>query len=249
MKQVIALAFIVALAVLLLYVVASMPPMGDPSSPTRDHVIPRYLEKAEEETNTPNVITGIILNYRGYDTMGEVTVIFCALACVLAVLGRERRGRIYAHMDRSEVRSSVIVKTMVRLLVPFIILFSAYTILHGEISPGGGFQGGAIIGGSMIIFTTIFGLWEASQHIPQKLRAVLEGSAVITFFIVGVLGLVGGGNFLTYAWPHISESLQPTVVLWLTILVEIGIGVGGAIVLISILFSMSREEEEIASAA
>ncbi len=248
LKQALAFVFIAAMGVLLLYVVANMPPMGDPDTPTREHVIPRYLEGAEEETNTPNVITGIILNYRGYDTMGEVTVIFCALACVLAVLGREKKGRIYAYVDRSDVPPSIIVKTMVGFLVPFIILFSIYTFLHGELSPGGGFQGGAIIGASMIIFTTIFGLAEASQRIPQKLRAPLEGSACIIFFLVGVLGLIGGGNFLTYAWPRVSESLQPSVVLWLTLLVEIGIGVGGAMVFISILFSMSREEEEIAPA-
>jgi multicomponent Na+:H+ antiporter subunit B len=249
MKRVIALLFIGALGALLIYVVASMPPMGDPQTPTATHVIPRYLEKAEEEAHTENVITGIILNYRGYDTMGEVTVIFCALAAVLAVLGRERRGRIHGFVDRSSVPSSTIVRTMVRFIVPFIILFSVYTILHGEISPGGGFQGGAIIGGSMIIFTTIFGLYESSRRVPQKVRAPLEGSAVMTFFLVGTLGLVGGGNFLTYAWPHAAKSLQPALVTWLTVLVEIGIGLGGAMVLISILFAMIREEEEIALAA
>jgi multicomponent Na+:H+ antiporter subunit B len=247
LKRIVSLVFIAALFALLLYVVANMPPMGDADNPTNSSdVTRRYLEKAEEETHTENVITGVIINYRGYDTMGEVTVIFCALAAVLAVLGREKRGKIYAYADRSKVPSSVIVKTMVAFLVPFIILFSIYTILHGEISPGGGFQGGAIIGGSMIIFTTIFGLYESSQRIPQKLRAPLEGSAVITFFIVGVLGLAGGGNFLTFAWPRIAENLQPSLVLWLTVIVEIGIGLGGAMVLISILFSMIREEEEIA---
>lgn len=249
MKRVIALLFMSALLGLLLYVVAYMPPMGDADNPTNSsEVIERYLEKAEEETHTPNVITGIILNYRGYDTMGEVSVIFCALAAVLAVMGREKQGKIYAYVDRSKVPSSVIVKTMVAFLAPFIILFSIYTIMHGEISPGGGFQGGAIIGASMIIFTTIFGLYESSERIPQRIRAPLEGSAAIIFFIVGVLGLVGGGNFLTYAWPNIASSLQPAVVTWLTILVEIGIGMGGAMVLISILFSLIREEEEIAVA-
>jgi multicomponent Na+:H+ antiporter subunit B len=249
MKRILALVFMAALLVLLLYVVASLPPMGDAENPTATHVIPRYLEDAAEETHAQNVVTGIILNYRGYDTMGEVTVIFCALAAVLAVLGREKRGKIYAYVDRSGVKSSVIVKTMVRFLVPFIILFSIYTILHGELSPGGGFQGGAIVGGSMIIFTTIFGLYESSERIPQKLRVPLEGAAVITFFVVGVLGLVGGGNFLTYAWPNIAESLQPSVVVWLTVLVEIGIGLGGAMVFTSILFSMIREGEEVAVAS
>lgn len=234
--------FIAALALLLLYVVSRMPPMGEPDIPTAVRVVPRYLEKAEEETHARNVVTGVILNYRGFDTMGEVTVIYCALAAVLAVLGREKRGRIRDYVELSGLRSSVIVRAMVSLVVPFIVLFSIYTILHGETSPGGGFQGGAVIGASMIIFTTIFGLHLSSVKVPQGFRASLEGVAVITFFLVGVLGILGGGNFLTYAWPKVSESVHPALVTWLTVLVEVGIGLGGAMVLISMLFAMVREE-------
>jgi len=245
MKRFISLVFIFGLAALLLYLVANMPSMGDPQNPTAQNVIPRYLERGEEETGAENVITSIIINYRGYDTMGEVTVIFTALAAVLAVLGREKRGRIYAYTDHSEVRPSTIVRTFLIFLIPFIILFSIYTILHGEISPGGGFQGGAIIGASMIIFTAIFGLWEASKRIPQKIRLPLEGAAVYTFFVVGVLGVMGGASFLTFILPGIPETIAPTLGIWLTIIVEIGIGVGGAMVFTSILFAMIREEREV----
>lgn len=242
MKRVISLLFIGALALLLLYVVSKMPPMGEADNPTNTNVIPRYLQMSEEEVHARNVITGIILNYRGFDTMGEVTVIYCALAAVLAVLGREKRGRVWDYVELSGLPSSVIVRTMVSLVVPFIVLFSLYTILHGETSPGGGFQGGAVIGASMIIFTTVFGLHLSSVRVPQRVRAPLEGSAVTTFFLVGIAGIFGGGNFLTYAWPQVSESLHPALVTWLMVLVEVGIGIGGAMVLISILFAMMREE-------
>jgi multicomponent Na+:H+ antiporter subunit B len=244
MKRIVSLIFLGGMLVLLLFVVSKMPPMGEADNPTNSHVVPRYLEKAEEETGTENVVTGIILNYRGYDTLGEVTVIFTALAGVLAVLGRERKGRIHAYSDRSNVRSSTIVRTFVNFLVPFIILFSLYTILHGDLTPGGGFQGGAVIGASMIISTTIFGLWESSRRIPQKVRIPLEGSAVLTFFVVGVIGLVGGGAFLSYLFPSLSPYLQESVRTWLTLIVEMGIGVGGAMIFTSILFCMIREEEE-----
>ena len=248
MKKIFTFLVMAGLVAFLLYVVASMPSMGDPENPTNSNVVPRYLENSEEEAGAENVVTGVILNYRGYDTMGEVTVIYAALAAVLAVLGREKRGRIFAYFDHSRVRSSVIVRTFVTFLIPFIILFSFYTILHGELSPGGGFQGGAIFGASMIIFTTIFGLWEASRRIPQKIRLPLEGAAVLTFFAVGLLGVLGGEAFLTYILPYVAGSLQSTVRVWLIVIVEIGIGIGGAMIFTSILFAMIREEEEVALA-
>lgn len=245
MKKVLALLFVAALALLLLYLVTKMPPLGDPDSPARQGAATEYLQRSEQDTGARDVVTAVNINYRGYDTMGKVAIIYCALAGVLAVLGRERRGRIHARLDASPVAPSTIVKVMVRFVVPFIILFSAYLILHAGLSPGGGFQGGAIIGASMIIFTTVFGLWEASYRIPQGLRVPLEGSAIITFFVIGVLGLAGGGAFLTYAWPRVSPSLQPSLVTWLSVIVELGIGLGVGLALISILFAMMREEEEL----
>jgi len=244
MKRAVAAIFLLGLVAILLYVVGSMPRMGDPDTPTATNVAPRYLELGEEETGAENAVTSVIINYRGYDTMGEVTVIFCALAAVLAVLGREKKGRIYAYTDHSKVSSSTIVRVFLIFLVPFIIMFSVYTILHGHTSPGGGFQGGAIIGASMIIFTTIFGLWEASKRIPQKVRIPLEGAAVLTFFIVGVVGVIGGGVFLTLLLPGLSANVGEPLRNWLTVIVEIGIGIGGAMIFTSILFSMIREEKE-----
>ena len=80
MKRAVAAIFLLGLVAILLYVVGSMPRMGDPDTPTATNVVPRYLELGEEETGAENAVTSVIINYRGYDTMGEVTVIFCALA-------------------------------------------------------------------------------------------------------------------------------------------------------------------------
>jgi multicomponent Na+:H+ antiporter subunit B len=242
MKKLLALVILAALAAVLLYVMAGMPPMGDPDNPTRTHIAPSYLENAKKDTGSENVVTAINVNYRGFDAMGKVAIIFTAMTGVIAILGR-RKERLYPHAARLEAGSSIVVRTMVRFLVPFVILFSLYIMLNGEVTPGGGFQGGAIIGASMIIFTTIFGYWESSRRVPQRLRIPLEGSAIIVFLLVGVVGLAGGGNFLTYAWPAVSASIQPALVTWLTVLVEIAIGIGYAMALISILYTMIREEE------
>ena len=76
---------------LLIYSTMDMPDWGDPNSPASRHISPRYLERSLEETGTPNVVTSVLADYRGYDTLGEATVIFSAgMACIL-LLRRRRR--------------------------------------------------------------------------------------------------------------------------------------------------------------
>ena len=73
-------------AVVLVTGSASLPPVGDPAAPASTHVSPRYIERSEAETGAPNMVTGVLADYRGYDTLGETTVIFTAgLACLLIV--------------------------------------------------------------------------------------------------------------------------------------------------------------------
>ncbi len=76
---------------LLLYAEGDLPDRADPAAPANQHVAPYYVEKAEEETHTPNVVTAVLADYRGYDTLGETTVIFTAgLACYLILRGERR---------------------------------------------------------------------------------------------------------------------------------------------------------------
>lgn len=79
-------AFLVTLltGALLIYGIKDMPKWGDPNSPASLHVTPRYIEKTVEETATPDMVTSVLADYRGYDTLGETTVIFTAgIACLL----------------------------------------------------------------------------------------------------------------------------------------------------------------------
>ena len=73
---------------LLLYGAVEMPRWGDPESPASVHVSPRYIEEAFEETAVPNMVTAVLADYRGYDTLGETAVIFTAGVCCLLILGR-----------------------------------------------------------------------------------------------------------------------------------------------------------------
>jgi multicomponent Na+:H+ antiporter subunit B len=69
---------------ILCYAASDLPRLGDPHSPASSHVTPRYITRAHEETGAPNFVTAVVVDYRGYDTLGETTVIFTAgLACLL----------------------------------------------------------------------------------------------------------------------------------------------------------------------
>jgi len=84
-----ALALVVVGA--LVYGTLGLPAFSDPSAPIHTHVVPRYLNEGLKETGVPNIVTAVLASYRGYDTLGEVTVVFTAGAGVIALLRRVRR--------------------------------------------------------------------------------------------------------------------------------------------------------------
>ena len=75
---------------LLLYSVPTMPLFGNPQNPIHHHVAPQYIQETPEIIGIPNVVTSVLADYRGFDTLGEVTVIFTAGIGVLLLLGRRR---------------------------------------------------------------------------------------------------------------------------------------------------------------
>ena len=80
---------------ILIYGTLDMPPYGDPSNPIHHHVAPHYLEESGHEIGLPNVVTSVLASYRGYDTMGEVTVVFTAVVGVMILLSAMRRKDRY----------------------------------------------------------------------------------------------------------------------------------------------------------
>ncbi|MBW1833252.1 MAG: hypothetical protein JRI62_00250 [Deltaproteobacteria bacterium] len=90
--KVVATILIILTGALLIYGVEDMPDWGDPNSPANSHVSPKYIQESLEKTATPNMVTAVLADYRGYDTMGETTVIFTAgMGCIL-MLRKKRKG-------------------------------------------------------------------------------------------------------------------------------------------------------------
>jgi multicomponent Na+:H+ antiporter subunit B len=90
---------------------------------------------------------------------------------------------------------SLIVKTITRILVGLILLYGIYIVLHGHISPGGGFAGGFIIALSYILFMLAFGKEEILKRIPEKMITILESLGVFMFLVIALLGFTGGYFF------------------------------------------------------
>lgn len=235
MKRALVIAVLVAVAVPLMLAMAELPPYGSPDAPGHLHVAPYYLEHAEE-TGAKNVVSAIILDYRGFDTQGEVTVIFTAMAAVVAVLLLGGTGGT-ASAPAAAVPVSVIVRFIVRVMAPFILLFSAYVIVNGHFTPGGGFPGGTITGALVIALTLVMSEEDARRLTPTRPERLLQAAAPITFFVVGLAGLALTGDYLAY--PHYGETAW-LALLMLTI-VAFGIGVGGAMVIATI-FRMMRAD-------
>ena len=92
-KPLVPLLVSVSVAGMLMYGTFGLPEFSDPHAPIHDHVVPRYLHEIQQEVDVPNVVTAVLASYRGYDTLGETTVVFTAGAGVIALLRRRRKNR------------------------------------------------------------------------------------------------------------------------------------------------------------
>jgi multicomponent Na+:H+ antiporter subunit B len=165
-----------------------------------------YVKNGPSEIGAPNLVTAVVVTYRGLDTLGEVTVLFISAAGVGLLLRRTRRKQDIKDLvnedlekgDRAEETAinhrpaSEIVETATELLLPMVILFGIYVFMNGHLSPGGGFQGGAIIAsGTMFLLLAL-----PESHISRLMIAITESLSGFSYVVVGVLGVLLAGGFL-----------------------------------------------------
>lgn len=197
-------ACIAIVSIMLLLTVAYLPPFGNPTNPANNEVFTKYIKDTLDDTNATNVVAGIILDYRAFDTFGESSVLFAAACAVIILLkndGKTKKKRAPPALGSEETPQGIILGKVSALVVPIVLLYGIYVILNGHISPGGGFSGGAIIGAGLILFRGAVGT-EAAERIINA-RAYTG----VTFFALSFYALAKGYSFFTGA-NHI-ESLIP----------------------------------------
>jgi multicomponent Na+:H+ antiporter subunit B len=90
----------------------------------------------------------------------------------------------------------LIVKTITRILFPFIVLYGVFIVWHGHISPGGGFSGGAIIGGALILYTLVYGIDATLEKFSHRVSSVLESGGLMIILVIGLVSMALGYAFL-----------------------------------------------------
>lgn len=228
-----------------LYATFDKPSFGDPNAPVHQHVAPWYLEKTPEYIDIPNIVTAVLASYRGYDTMGEVFVVFTAGIGVLFLLsahGALPASRTRKQMESSEIglREHLIPRVVGRLLVPFILLFGLYVQFHGDFGPGGGFQAGALIAAAFILYALVEGEERTLAALPQSWLIALMAGGALLYVGVGLASIIQGANFLDYsvlaADPVAGQHLG-------IILVEAGVGMTVTGVLLSIFHAFAARDQ------
>lgn len=177
LRQLTSLIFLIGLGLLLGSVIKHLPL-------DTGQVGAEILKIAPTEVGTANIVTSIVLAYRGLDTLGELTILFVAATAAGMVLGR---GRI-----NTTHQAGFVLRTASLVLFPFLIVTGSYIIIHGHLTPGGGFQGGAIL--AVAFFLPV--LASVGDSLDPYTSSVIEGFAGITFIIIGLLALLKQGYFL-----------------------------------------------------
>ena len=198
--DVVAVICCVLVILVFMYIIAQLPLYGA-ENVRATTVAQRYIEHGLEETGAINIVSGMILDYRAFDTLGESHVLFTALICVMILLRvdskNQRRGfeDYYSTMRETYFASEkdTILRTVGMFLVPCIFIYGIYVLLNGQNSPGGGFSGGAIMGAAMIIFTSAFGFDRVDKFFTLKLQTY------VTFVALSFYSFAKGYVFFTGA--------------------------------------------------
>ena len=191
--RILAAVFCLTFILVLLLSVSWLPPVGNAANPDNNEVSARYIERGLQETGAVNIVTGMILDYRAFDTLGESHVLFVATITVLVLL-RKDKGKKEDNDRVYEPKNDTILQKVAFILVPMIMVFGIYVILNGHISPGGGFSGGSIIGAGLILYLNAFGFAKTERFFTEKTYKIVSFSALSFYCLAKSYSFYTGAN-------------------------------------------------------
>ena len=226
--------------ILLIYAAEDFPDWGDPHSPASEYRVSKhYITETYVETGVPNLVTAVLADYRGYDTLFETVVIFTAGIAIIAILRvSPRKGETYLPSYTPDTREAldVILVSTSRILIPIMQLFALYVIAHGHHSPGGGFQGGVLFGASLILLALTRNLQAGLARLSERQSVTIACAGIALYGGIGLLCVLLGSNFLDYSILHrVLPGMLEVESRYYSIL---GVEIGVALTVTAIMFAI-----------
>lgn len=195
--KVAAVVFCLALISVLLVTVSYLPPVGDPGNPAHNEVVEKYIEDGMQDTGAVNIVAGMILDYRAFDTFGESNVLFIATVVVMLLMRDDKRKPGVDSADmRYEQRFDTIFQQVTFILFPLIMIFGIYVVVNGHLSPGGGFSGGAIMGAGLILYLNAFGIEKMGRFFTANTHKYVCFAALSFYCLAKSYSFFTGANHL-----------------------------------------------------
>ena len=216
-------------AFLMLLTVAYLPRFGDVNNAPGNETARRYIEQGTAEVSATNLVTNIILVYRGFDTYGESCVLFLGATAVIMLLAADSKNTTEA--DRLDLargdalddeERNQILGHITSLLMPVILLYGLYILCNGHLSPGGGFAGGSILGGALILCENAFGVRRVRSFFNHRIYHIIKVGALILYAVLICYTIYVGANGL----PNVVPLGRPGSILSAGIILPINVAVG-----------------------
>ena len=223
----------------LLYTVSVLPPVGDPSNPTNNEVPRKFIEDGVQDTGALNVVASMLFEYRAFDTLGEACVLIAAVCAVLILL-RSDGGLHTFHAFVREVeepRQDIILKYMSFLLVGMIVVFGAYVVMNGHLTPGGGFSGGAILGAALVLYVGAFGTTHAYRFLNYEICTRVITISLMFYVVVKGFSFFAGANNIALNIPLGTPGNLFSAGLIMPLNISVGLIVACSVYMMYILFS------------
>ncbi len=190
-----------------------LPTIGAHDTPANGEVSDYYINKAVRETASPNLVTAVLADYRGFDTLFETCVLFLSGVVVcMTLLQPQKNASANAKNVRAKQRNlrreqKSAFDLAFRLVIPVLVIYAVYVLLHGEVSLGGGFQAGALLACAYLLDRISPGKGMYLPRLRTESTLVLGGLGAFLYAWTGILCMLGGGNFLEYGqlplpFPH-----------------------------------------------
>ncbi len=188
-----------------------------------------YISKGVEETGAINLVTSVLYDYRGFDTLGEATVILTAAATLSSLVSVRKKTM------PATSKSTIVDYKIILIILPFLLILGFYLIITGHISPGGGFAGGVVLSMVPILLTINYGVDFSEDKLKPIHKSFLEGIGAIGFILLGLLGIFAGSNFLANGQANFGlgapgKLISAGLIPYLNLMIGIKVGAGLAII-------------------